>query len=273
MFCYILYIPFVFYLKRKDWKWRKVRISEGALSGQLFYPWRAEEVYGSLEFNHLRFRPLFRLPVALKLTPTLSGNASSHSFAPTILNLLTIVLVLSSCARYVNIPNTELDMFLDMFKWLSFQENCMRSRRRKTWFYELSRHKRVEEFVRNWNSIAGISRHLSLSLSKRDKKKEGIPKHFYASTCTRESRIPRSKDKPLHTHFVKTLTTEFQFLSSLYFFYHPSNNRVAPKIYTFVQCIIYFIDILILWYNNNTNVLITNFIVCILYIFVYSNFP
>lgn len=273
MFCYILYIPFVFYLKRKDWKWRKVRISKGALSGQLFYPWRAEEVYGSLEFNHLRFRPLFRLPVALKLTPTLSGNASSHSFAPTILNLLTIVLVLSSCARYVNIPNTELDMFLDMFKWLSFQENCMRSRRRKTWFYELSRHKRVEEFVRNWNSIAGISRHLSLSLSKRDKKKEGIPKHFYASTCTRESRIPRSKDKPLHTHFVKTLTTEFQFLSSLYFFYHPSNNRVAPKIYTFVQCIIYFIDILILWYNNNTNVLITNFIVCILYIFAYSNFP
>lgn len=212
----------MFYLKRKDWKWRKVRISEGALSGQLFYPWRAEEVYGSLEFNHLRFQPLFRLPVALKLTPTLSENASSHSFPPTILNLLTIILVLSSCARYVNIANTELDMFLDMFKWLSFEENCMRSRRRKTRFYELSRHKRVEEFVRNWNSIAGISRHLSLSLSlskRNKKKKEGIPKHFYASTCTRESRIPRSKDKPLHTHFVKTLTTEFQFLSSLFTFF------------------------------------------------------
>lgn len=34
----MVYIPFVFYLKRKDWKWRKVRISKGALSGQLFYP-------------------------------------------------------------------------------------------------------------------------------------------------------------------------------------------------------------------------------------------
>lgn len=88
----------------------------GSAIGTVILSVKGGEVYGSLEFNHLRFRPLFRLPVALKLTPTLSGNASSHSFAPTILNLLTIVLVLSSCARYVNIPNTELDMFLDMFK-------------------------------------------------------------------------------------------------------------------------------------------------------------
>lgn len=209
----MVYIPFVFYLKRKDWKWRKVRISEGALSGQLFYPWRAEEVYGSLEFNHLRFRPLFRLPVALKLTPTLSGNASSHSFAPTILNLLTIVLVLSSCARYVNIPNTELDMFLDMFKWLSFQENCMRSRRRKTWFYELSRHKRVEEFVRNWNSIAGISRHLSLSLSRRGIKRR---KEYLSIFMPRRALENLVFHVPKTSHFIPTLSKRWLLNSNFF---------------------------------------------------------
>lgn len=35
---------------------------------------QGERLYGTLEFNHLRFQPLFRLPVALKLTPTLLEN-------------------------------------------------------------------------------------------------------------------------------------------------------------------------------------------------------
>lgn len=166
---------------------------------------------------------LFRLPVALKLTPTSSRRETPVFSLPSYHfdNLSTIILVLGANMY------AELDMSLDMFKWQPFEENCTRSRRRKTRFYELSRHKRAEKFCKElkFNSrYFPTSLSLSLSCEKRNKKKQGIPKHFYASTCTRESRIPRSKDRPLRTHFVKTLTTEFQFLSSPF----TSSYRVWP---------------------------------------------
>lgn len=223
----------LFYLK--DWKWRKVRISEGALSGQLFHPAKGG---GSLWIVGIQSPTvstyysayLFLLNWLLPLLE--EGRQFSHSYH--FENLLTIILVLGANMY------AELDMSLDMFKWQPFEENCTRSRRRKTRFYELSRHKRVEKFCKE---LKFNSRHfptsLSLSLAKRNKKKQGIPKHFYASTCTLENLVFHV---PKTSHFVPTLSKRW-LLNSNFFpvplllltVFDPANNRVAPKIYTFVQ--------------------------------------
>lgn len=145
----------LFYLK--DWKWRKVRISEGALSGQLFHPAKGGGSLWIVGIQSPTVSTYYSAYLSLLnwLLPLLEeGRQFSHSYH--FENLLTIILVLGANMY------AELDMSLDMFKWQPFEENCTRSRRRKTRFYELSRHKRVEKFCKE---LKFNSRHFPTSLS------------------------------------------------------------------------------------------------------------
>lgn len=210
-----------FYLK--DWKWRKVRISEGALSGQLFHPAKGGGSLWIVGIQSPTVSTYYSAYLSLLnwLLPLLGERRQFSLFLPTISTTyrrsflyLVRICTLNSICPLICLSDSPLKKIVrDLGEGKHDSTSCRVIKEQRS-------------FVRNWNSIAGISRHLSLSLSceKRNKKKQGIPKHFYASTCTRESRIPRSKDRPLRTHFVKTLTTEFQFLSSPF----TSSYRVWP---------------------------------------------
>lgn len=148
-----------FYLK--DWKWRKVRISEGALSGQLFHPAKGGGSLWIVGIQSPTVSTYYSAYLSLLnwLLPLLGERRQFSLFLPTISttyrrSFLYLVLGANMYA--------ELDMSLDMFKWQPFEENCTRSRRRKTRFYELSRHKRAEKFCKE---LKFNSRYFPTSLS------------------------------------------------------------------------------------------------------------
>ncbi|KAK1121409.1 hypothetical protein K0M31_010211 [Melipona bicolor] len=112
---------------------------------------KGEGVYGTLEFNHLRFQPLFRLPIALKLTPTLRVNVPFCSLAATIFDLFD-----DRCRAFCDLPAGFAARILALNSTrCSFdrQENSKKIEdflaKEKERLYELSRRKRAGEFVGN----------------------------------------------------------------------------------------------------------------------------
>lgn len=108
---------------------------------------KGEEVYGALEFNHLRFQPLFRLPIALKLTPTLSVNVPFCSLAATIFDLVD-----DRCRALRDLPASSTAQILALNSTrcsLDRQENRLLGEGKRASVRLLSRRKGMEEFVGN----------------------------------------------------------------------------------------------------------------------------
>lgn len=106
------------------------------------------------------------------------------------------------CSNEFHAPILTLNLICFLVEWQPFKGSQTTSWQRKTQLYELSCRKRLEKFVGNWNSMVGISQHFFFC-TKGNKKNYGIPEHFYASTYSRASRIPRC---PETSHFIPTLS-------------------------------------------------------------------